>query len=29
MHCYELHLDNFKGEFLIISIYLHAQIPDF
>ncbi len=29
MHCYELHLDNFKGDFLNILIFLHAQIPDF
>ncbi len=29
MHCSELHLDNFKDDFLIISIFMHAQIPDF
>ncbi len=30
MHCYEIHLDNFKGDFLNISIFfLHPQIPDF
>ncbi len=29
MLCWELHLDNFKGDFLNISIFLHPQIPDF
>ncbi len=29
MHCLELHLDNFKGDFLNISIFLHPQTPDF
>ncbi len=30
MHCYELHLDNFKGDFLnILNFYLLLQIPDF
>ncbi len=24
----ELHLDNFKGDFLNIWIFLHPQIPD-
>ncbi len=24
MHCWELHLDNFKGD-----LFLHPQIPDF
>ncbi len=28
MHCWELHLNNFKDDFLNISIFLHAQIPD-
>ncbi len=28
MHCYELHLNNFKDDFLNIEIFLHAQIPD-
>ncbi len=28
MYCYELNLDNFKGNFLNISIFLHPQIPD-
>ncbi len=29
MHCLEHHLDNFKGDFLNIAIFLHPQIPDF
>ncbi len=30
MHCLELHSDNFKGDFLNISIFfLHPQIPVF
>ncbi len=29
MHCYKLHLKNFNGDFLNISIFLHPQIPDF
>ncbi len=29
MHCEELHLDNFKGDFLNILIFFHPQIPDF
>ncbi len=29
MHCQGLHLDNFKGDYLNISIFLHPQIPDF
>ncbi len=29
MHCYKLHLDNFKGDFLNIWIYWHPQILDF
>ncbi len=29
MHCKELHLNNFKDDFLNISIFLHPQIPDF
>ncbi len=28
MHCCELHLDNFKGDFLNIY-FLHPRIPDF
>ncbi len=28
MHCQELHLDNFKDDFLNILIFLHPQIPD-
>ncbi len=28
MHCCELHLNNFKDDFLNISIFLHPQIPD-
>ncbi len=28
MHCKELHLNNFKDDFLNISIFLHPQIPD-
>ncbi len=28
MHCYEPHLDNFKGDFLNISFFLHPQILD-
>ncbi len=28
MHCYELNLNNFKDDFLNISIFLHPQIPD-
>ncbi len=26
---FELHLENFKGDFLNILIFLHPQIPDF
>ncbi len=29
MHCLGLHLDNFKDNFLSISIFLHPQIPNF
>ncbi len=29
MNCQELHLDNFKGYFPNILIFLHPQIPDF
>ncbi len=29
MHSKELHLDNFKGDFLNILIFLQPQIPDF
>ncbi len=29
MHGKELHLNNFKGDFLNIVIFLHPQIPDF
>ncbi len=29
MYCYELRLDNFKGDFLNILIYLHPQIIEF
>ncbi len=28
MYCYELRLDNFKGDFLNISFFLHPQITD-
>ncbi len=28
MHCCELHLNNFKDDFLNILIFLHPQIPD-
>ncbi len=29
MHCLGLNLNNFKGDFLNILIFLHPQIPDF
>ncbi len=29
MHCYKRNLNNFKDDFLNISIFLHPQIPDF
>ncbi len=28
MHCYELHLDKFEGDFLNIRVFLHPQNPD-
>ncbi len=28
MHCCELHLNNFKDDFLSVLIFLHPQIPD-
>ncbi len=29
MQCKGFYLDNFKGDFLNILIFLHPQIPDF